>query len=661
MLFDLFFLGIGPLKAYSFEAKSKHALLIGISNYIPGSDWQAINSSNDIKLLHQVLLKKGFSEGSVSIMENSEATKAGIIDALKSKCTTVLKPGDLFYFHFSGHGQQKQDLNHDEVDGLDECIVPYDSPKNFIDGKYSGDKLISDDELSVLFDCIRKKLGPSGHLLITIDACHSGTGIRGYNSCVRGSDIKMISNVNTIVSSEVLEENTITNMESWNSKNLASTIAFFGSSQHQLNYEYKDQDGINFGSLSYSFAKSILNANSTSSYRLLYDKIRVEMARIAPNQNPQFEGNLDRLILNGDLTEKVDQFIITQKLNDSMFYINGGFINGLTVGSILGFNQPSDSDLNYTGKQFQARVVQTKAMSALVMFNTAISEDRSKKLKLFILERNALPEISGFFISSKERSLSSEIYDFLLTKPFLKFDSIHPKIHIKIFPNVQNGIKVRVESDKAICLDSLNFLPNQLNYRSLAKLTDVIKNYLRGEYFKTLDFQSKELNLVLTLNSKSMNLQGKARINGEKGNIVSKQQKILKLGSSVSFSVTNNGTLPAYFCLLDIQPDNKIKLLFPRGSHTPEDYRILPSQQLNLKDVFTIAKPTGFETFKLIATTNPFDFNLQFNNRSVINDSAIKCVFSENLFDLLDSRSVINLGVEEGAITVFTDVYNIVE
>ena len=37
----------------------------------------------------------------------------------------------------------------------------------------------SDDELNGALTDVRKKLGPNGHLIVLLDACHSGTGTRG--------------------------------------------------------------------------------------------------------------------------------------------------------------------------------------------------------------------------------------------------------------------------------------------------------------------------------------------------------------------------------------------------------------------------------------------------------------------------------------------------
>lgn len=36
------------------------------------------------------------------------------------------QPGDSLFFSFSGHGGQQRDVDGDEVDGMDETILPVD-------------------------------------------------------------------------------------------------------------------------------------------------------------------------------------------------------------------------------------------------------------------------------------------------------------------------------------------------------------------------------------------------------------------------------------------------------------------------------------------------------------------------------------------------------
>src|SRR5262249_48651005 len=72
-------------------------------------------------------------------------------------------------FHFSGHGSQVLDeVDGDEIDGLDETLVAYDSD---LRGKAD----IIDDELNVLFQELTRKCK---NVTFVMDCCHSGSNVR---------------------------------------------------------------------------------------------------------------------------------------------------------------------------------------------------------------------------------------------------------------------------------------------------------------------------------------------------------------------------------------------------------------------------------------------------------------------------------------------------
>eukprot|EP01101_Sappina_pedata_P005142 TRINITY_DN22_c0_g2_i1.p1 TRINITY_DN22_c0_g2~~TRINITY_DN22_c0_g2_i1.p1 ORF type:complete len:294 (+),score=117.78 TRINITY_DN22_c0_g2_i1:116-883(+) len=75
------------------------------------------------------------------------------------------QPGDLLFFHYSGHGSQVQDVSGDEDDGADETIVPLD---------YKSKGQIIDDDMHTL---LVKSLKPGVKLIAIFDSCHSGTAL----------------------------------------------------------------------------------------------------------------------------------------------------------------------------------------------------------------------------------------------------------------------------------------------------------------------------------------------------------------------------------------------------------------------------------------------------------------------------------------------------
>ena len=167
-------------------AQERRALVIGIGHY-EDPNWGRIHGDTDVDYVLKMLNVNKYSD--IQTLRNEEATKEAIVSAFKSianKCNT----GDKVYIHFSGHGQQITDTDGDEENGYDEAWIPYDAKPYYEKGVYEGEKHLIDDEVNRLLAGIKQKVGPSGRILVVIDACHSGTATRepGDTTVARGFD-----------------------------------------------------------------------------------------------------------------------------------------------------------------------------------------------------------------------------------------------------------------------------------------------------------------------------------------------------------------------------------------------------------------------------------------------------------------------------------------
>jgi hypothetical protein len=93
-------------------------------------------------------------------LRNAQATRAGLRAAYREACEG-LQPDDLVIVFFSGHGGQKQDLDHDEDDGYDETLCAWDGE-------------LSDDELATWWSAT-----PAGvRVWYVTDSCNSGSNYK---------------------------------------------------------------------------------------------------------------------------------------------------------------------------------------------------------------------------------------------------------------------------------------------------------------------------------------------------------------------------------------------------------------------------------------------------------------------------------------------------
>ncbi|MGE5755470.1 MAG: caspase family protein [Planctomycetaceae bacterium] len=141
----------------------KRALCVGINAYpIPGADLRGcVNDANAwAELLKGTF---GFPKQYVQMLLDSEATKANILDPLRSMLM-MAESGDILVFTNSSHGSYVPDTNGDEPE-YDEVLCPYDIEDN----------AIIDDEL---YDLFQEHLKDGVRLTVILDNCHSGTGTR---------------------------------------------------------------------------------------------------------------------------------------------------------------------------------------------------------------------------------------------------------------------------------------------------------------------------------------------------------------------------------------------------------------------------------------------------------------------------------------------------
>ncbi len=151
----------------------KYALLIGI-NYT-GTDSQLMGCCNDASNMRSVLIQHyGYDSNNIVLMTDTGCLIGNKLHDIKPTKENILlyfrqlmqnKTQAQLFFHFSGHGTYFRDINNDEDDNRDECLVPLD---------YNQNGLIIDDVLRLY---ISKFLHPTTTLTAIIDACHSGTAL----------------------------------------------------------------------------------------------------------------------------------------------------------------------------------------------------------------------------------------------------------------------------------------------------------------------------------------------------------------------------------------------------------------------------------------------------------------------------------------------------
>jgi hypothetical protein len=599
---------------WSMVAQTKRALLVAISTYAPGTDWKTIHTEYDVEVARTALLAQGFLPSNIHVLQNELATKANILLNMEQLLYEQAKSGDLIYFHFSGHGQQMIDKDGDELDRLDECMVPYDAPKNFVKGVYEGDRHFRDDEWAAICQKIRKKIGPKGQMIAVIDACHSGTilrnnggeGVRGTVTVMAPSDF--VKEVRVGGAEEEL-------LEKVDLDKLGSIVGFFGCKASQLNYECV-VDGKKMGSLSYSFYKHFSKAGSQTTYRGLFDQVRAEMQVQAPRQTPSAEGNLDFKVLDGTAKGGHPFYKVTDRKGTD-WVLAGGELHGLTKGSIVGFFEEETAHPTKETSRYTAEIKTSDFLTATVRrCNTSDGEQyyiyllEQKPGEMRVTVRNALGN----------NRLSRTV-----------IDSLQKEIGITVTPNGSCSLEENYQGDSILVFGSSD---RQLGAFKAApgvhtRIAEVLKRHARAEYLRKLtiasssrgeelfpDFQIEIVPLV-TKYGKIMERLSIDQFRTPDGSIS------IPEGMSFKLRVRNPGLQSGYFHLLNIPSNDSIQLLIPKAGDATssiesyyfkggiEEVKELPEG----RDYWTFSGSPGLETFQLWVTEQPIDLRSVLVNR----------------------------------------------
>ena len=135
------------------ERRNAYAIIIGIEDY-PGTINDLDYCVDDANSIYNLLRNTyHFQSNNIHTLLDSEATKSNIINAFQL-ISFIIKPGDLFFFYYSGHGG-KNSL-------FEEYINPYDSISASSNRLYDSD--------------LNSYLGwvTTAEQYIVIDACNSG-------------------------------------------------------------------------------------------------------------------------------------------------------------------------------------------------------------------------------------------------------------------------------------------------------------------------------------------------------------------------------------------------------------------------------------------------------------------------------------------------------
>lgn len=148
------------------------ALLIGVGTYqLPNNDLPGIDL--DVENMKHVAQIMGFKAADTKVLFNDDATYAGVKQALTVWLRDGVGPNDRILIYFSGHGTRVPDPRPDKSGASDDALVLHDVRRATVNGHPSLGNVLMGYEFGAALAAL-----PSQHVLVLVDACHSGTATR---------------------------------------------------------------------------------------------------------------------------------------------------------------------------------------------------------------------------------------------------------------------------------------------------------------------------------------------------------------------------------------------------------------------------------------------------------------------------------------------------
>ncbi len=598
------------------NAQTKRALLIVLQQYNP-NEWSTIHAANDSLLLKPALLTQGFKASNIIIINDNKGRKNEILAAI-AEFVKKCRRNDIIYFHFSGHGQSVADKSGDEDDGYDEAIVPIDAPSTFQEGGYQGELHIIDDTLHAIFNRIRDSIGKDGDLLISLDACYSGTAARmvGFS---RGNPMPIASGAH-------IKQYPLGAPDSNKAIVLSRqdrAVVFTACTAYEEDREIADKEMF-YGPLSYAMAECFTKMEKGIAYADLFLQVKMKMASVAKEQTPLMEGAGNKAVFNGQIIPYVKSFVPYQyQPNGRLYRLSYGQLHGFFPKTKVAVHELTTTNYVTVHPVTVGEVQSSDASSCVIKVErNMIGLDPEKKkfiitqqsfgemriaVRLDIHENNPLlTTLQGKLAAYPSISLVNDASAELILESnnkYLKKQSM-PANYLQVSDS-------RGQSIREFHLDA-----SKMNVQADSTVNTVIK-YLFGNYLKQLQATSprhkSEINFVLgevcqaeedgSVNFKEVPkntyMQGAGYYEG-------------KQGQCFRLEIKNKSVNRFYYTVILITPQNEVKFLTPDETETAAEKVLtgLKTKKEPSPAAFQIQPPPGKDVYKLIVTSHPLDLQL---------------------------------------------------
>lgn len=330
--------------------QNRFALLVGVDTYLgdgsrklPNGESVSLShlkgATNDVNII-EAILRKPFQFNDFTILTSYPSTDSSVPSEPKDKRPThanikkafddickKAKSGDVFFFHFSGHGALLPTINSSPDDGRanDPSLMTVDY--------CLGNPAVRGWELNEWLHRLNDK---KVRVIVLLDSCYSGGSHR--------NDVRFRSPENwtpppNLPSDETSAQGTQSkpghrdaDLEvSWDIN--PEDFTLMAACQSREKAAEKDEDGIAYGAFTLALSKYFRNHSDTSNsaYRVVRDRAADQLALWNLSQKPQVFGR-DRLAFFEDY-EPILATPISATVENGTFFLPVGEVHGINLGA----------------------------------------------------------------------------------------------------------------------------------------------------------------------------------------------------------------------------------------------------------------------------------------------------------------------------------------
>lgn len=595
------------------EPQRRYALLVGIGEYARLPDGR-INVTpltgppNDVALMRQLLQARyEFAPENVLVLEGRQATHRGIVDAFRQHLIANARRfrNAQIVFYFSGHGSVMTDTDNDEGDGVDETLVAYDS-------RLPGGRDISDDTINALFTELARYTDSSVFIL---DSCHSGTGTRDVDGPV-ARELPPARPIEASALTQQATESVANRMLPRRTDYVVLTGAMASERSYEGDILVSEGTVRRHGYFTYHLVQA-LNRAPTESYGRIMRGVATAVTRVSRQQHPQAEGDIERMVFGG-ANDRTEPYIRIREAYEAMIQLDAGEAYGLREGAIVAIYSAETNRLTgETGRLANARVTNVRGFSATAELSEAPARPISLDDKAVVVSlagagdrfRVRIDELNGSSATEDDGAVHAALSTLLSENQLIEIAASGAPWDVsvrsgcaesgRLAPTATAGCPRAYYAALSTTNDPLyHALVDEGDAQTRAtRLVDILSNKARQENVRALDNERSPMRGGLTVRLQRLDTGG-APTDASPG----EGPERLRLGEQVRFAVSNTTTVPLYASLIVIEAGGAI--------HVAQSDRIEAGRTM-YTGAFNVTAPTGFETYKVIATTNPdVNFNV---------------------------------------------------